>query len=123
MIRRTPRSTRSDTLFPYTTLFRSLRGRFDNPQGVLLPGMYVRVSTPLGMDQDAILVPQRAVKRTTDGQAQVLVLGAENVVEVRPVKTDRKSTRLNSRHSCASRMPSSACKKKMLTLTLSLHRS
>jgi len=65
----------------------ALRGRFDNPQGVLLPGMYVRVSTPLGMDQDAILVPQRAVKRTTDGQAQVLVLGAENVVEVRPVKT------------------------------------
>ncbi|MGE8499554.1 MAG: efflux RND transporter periplasmic adaptor subunit [Pseudomonas sp.] len=65
----------------------ALRGRFDNPQGVLLPGMYVRVSTPLGMDQDAILVPQRAVKRTTDGQAQVLVLGAENVVEARPVKT------------------------------------
>src|SRR3546814_5685954 len=26
MIRRTPRSTRSDTLFPYTTLFRSDRG-------------------------------------------------------------------------------------------------
>src|SRR3546814_12024174 len=25
MIRRTPRSTRTDTLFPYTTLFRSLR--------------------------------------------------------------------------------------------------
>ncbi|MGE8358953.1 efflux RND transporter periplasmic adaptor subunit [Pseudomonas sp.] len=65
----------------------ALRGRFDNPQGVLLPGMYVRVSTPLGTDQDAILVPQRAVKRTTDGQAQVLVLGAENVVEARTVKT------------------------------------
>src|SRR3546814_6464269 len=27
MIRRPPRSTRTDTLFPYTTLFRSLRGR------------------------------------------------------------------------------------------------
>src|SRR3546814_3195986 len=26
MIRRPPRSTRTDTLFPYTTLFRSLRG-------------------------------------------------------------------------------------------------
>src|SRR3546814_18611884 len=28
MIRRPPRSTRTDTLFPYTTLFRSIRGRF-----------------------------------------------------------------------------------------------
>src|SRR3546814_3402338 len=28
------------------------------------------------------------------------------------IDTDRKSTRLNSSHSCASRMPSSACKKK-----------
>src|SRR3546814_2602116 len=28
MIRRPPRSTRTDTLFPYTTLFRSLRGPF-----------------------------------------------------------------------------------------------
>src|SRR3546814_2853219 len=27
MIRRPPRSTRTDTLFPYTTLFRSRRGR------------------------------------------------------------------------------------------------
>src|SRR3546814_16928887 len=27
MIRRPPRSTRTDTLFPYTTLFRSIRGR------------------------------------------------------------------------------------------------
>src|SRR3546814_5771095 len=27
MIRRPPRSTRTDTLFPYTTLFRSLPGR------------------------------------------------------------------------------------------------
>src|SRR3546814_14421623 len=28
MIRRPPRSTRTDTLFPYTTLFRSLQDRF-----------------------------------------------------------------------------------------------
>src|SRR3546814_2086311 len=36
MIRRLPRSTRTDTLFPYTTLFRSCRGfksllRYQNP--------------------------------------------------------------------------------------------
>src|SRR3546814_10083513 len=30
MIRRTPRSTRTDTLFPYTTLFRSAQRKHDN---------------------------------------------------------------------------------------------
>src|SRR3546814_8246447 len=33
MIRRPPRSTRTDTLFPYTTLFRS--GRDDDPRRLL----------------------------------------------------------------------------------------
>src|SRR3546814_6359974 len=33
MIRRPPRSTRTDTLFPYTTLFRSLRARADRGRG------------------------------------------------------------------------------------------
>src|SRR3546814_15440490 len=32
MIRRPPRSTRTDTLFPYTTLFRSLRRRAGTPR-------------------------------------------------------------------------------------------
>src|SRR3546814_14205935 len=34
MIRRPPRSTRTDTLFPYTTLFRSLQGRREHPLDV-----------------------------------------------------------------------------------------
>jgi len=65
----------------------ALRGRFDNPQGVLLPGMYVRVRTPQGLDQEAILVPQRAVQRAADGKASVMLLGADNSVEARPVTT------------------------------------
>src|SRR3546814_12653188 len=35
MIRRPPRSTRTDTLFPYTTLFRSLAAIASSPQGLL----------------------------------------------------------------------------------------
>src|SRR3546814_15568016 len=36
MIRRPPRSTRTDTLFPYTTLFRSLSAALEmNPRGVI----------------------------------------------------------------------------------------
>src|SRR3546814_9535823 len=40
MIRRPPRSTRTDTLFPYTTLFRSLAslGRFWTTRVIILPG-------------------------------------------------------------------------------------
>src|SRR3546814_8628035 len=36
MIRRPPRSTRTDTLFPYTTLFRSLEGAVDLTRGDLV---------------------------------------------------------------------------------------
>ncbi|AJO78580.1 MexC family multidrug efflux RND transporter periplasmic adaptor subunit [Pseudomonas sp. MRSN 12121] len=64
-----------------------LRGKFDNADGTLLPGMYVRVTTPQGTDNQAILVPQRAVQRTSDGSAQVLVIGADERVEARAVRT------------------------------------
>src|SRR3546814_11508582 len=39
MIRRPPRSTRTDTLFPYTTLFRSRRGGFPIDEDVVVPGI------------------------------------------------------------------------------------
>ncbi|MCQ9470268.1 efflux RND transporter periplasmic adaptor subunit [Pseudomonas alliivorans] len=64
-----------------------LRARFANPQGVLLPGMYVRVRTPQSINEHAILVPQRVVQRSGDGTARVLVIGQDGAVEARPVKT------------------------------------
>ncbi len=64
----------------------TLRGRFDNPNADLLPGMYVRVHAPQA-HSDAILVPQRAVQRDPTGQASVMLLGPDNVVESRPVVT------------------------------------
>src|SRR3546814_18211456 len=50
MIRRPPRSTRTDTLFPYTTLFRSLEARklLDRPFDVLRPVV-------LAVDDDHVL--------------------------------------------------------------------
>ena len=64
-----------------------LRGKFPNADGMLLPGMYVRVSTAQGTDPKAILVPQRAVQRSADGSAQVLVIDTDDVVQSRPVHT------------------------------------
>lgn len=65
----------------------SLRGKFANADGVLLPGMYVRVQAPRGLNKQAMLVPQRVVQRTSGGGAQVLVMDADDRVEVRKVKT------------------------------------
>ena len=65
----------------------SLRGLFDNADALLLPGMYVRVTVNQGDDPQAILVPQRAVQRSSDGKAQVLVVDQGDVAQVRPVRT------------------------------------
>jgi len=65
----------------------SLRGEFPNHDGLLLPGMYVRVRIRQGTDPQAILVPQRAVGRSTDGRPQVLVVGEGGRAEERLVET------------------------------------
>src|SRR3546814_3738774 len=53
MIRRPPRSTRTDTLFPYTTLFRSLQILVELP-------LQVQGESPLGDDEVSFLVPEEA---------------------------------------------------------------
>ncbi|MBK4992833.1 MexC family multidrug efflux RND transporter periplasmic adaptor subunit [Pseudomonas sp. S37] len=65
----------------------TLRGRFDNADGILLPGMYVRVRTPQGTDNQAILVPQRAIQRGSDGEARVMLVGTDGMAEARSVRT------------------------------------
>ncbi|OMG89240.1 efflux RND transporter periplasmic adaptor subunit [Achromobacter xylosoxidans] len=64
-----------------------LRAEFPNPDGRLLPGMYVRVSAEQGVDRQAIFVPQRAVMRGPDGQARVLVVSAQGRAQERAVQT------------------------------------
>ena len=77
----------SDIGVDQTTNQVTLRGRFANEDNVMLPGMYVRVRTELGVDKQAILVPQRAVSRSTDGKPQVMVVNGEGVVEYRLIQT------------------------------------
>src|SRR3546814_13429525 len=83
MIRRPPRSTRTDTLFPYTTLFRS---GFDH--------ICTRMGH-LGLDRDGCYAEffiQRADRVSVLPENMSFPLGAL----MEPV--DRKSTRLNSSH-------------------------
>ena len=52
----------------------TIRAVFPNPEGILLPGMYVRAVLEEGVNDNAILVPQKAVIRNNRGQAVVQVL-------------------------------------------------
>lgn len=86
-LQRTGQLLFSDVTVDRGTGQMSLRGRFDNRDGMLLPGMYVRVTVGQGVDPAAILVPQRAVRRSTDGQAHVLVVDGQDTLQMRPVQT------------------------------------
>lgn len=63
----------------------TLRALFPNPEGTLLPGMFVRAQLPQGTNSNAILVPQKAVTIEPNGAASALVVGADNKVERRDV--------------------------------------
>jgi len=65
----------------------TLRARFANPTGLLLPGMYVRARLSQATSREAILVPQPALSRDAKGNATVMVVGADNKAEQRTVTT------------------------------------
>ncbi|MFZ3208987.1 MAG: efflux RND transporter periplasmic adaptor subunit [Geobacteraceae bacterium] len=67
----------------------TLRAIFPNPKQTLLPGMFVRAVLEEGVSERAILVPQRGVTHTPKGDAVVLVVGAGEKVEQRPIKVAR----------------------------------
>src|SRR3546814_4428821 len=103
MIRRPPRSTRTDTLFPYTTLFRSVLGesgrgkaakRGRSEQGG--SRLQLHWVTPLWCTG---LVSRRALGGCGD-RSETLLLQLGDNGRCCPIATtlDRKSTRLNSSH-------------------------
>jgi len=65
------------------------RGVFPNPGNVLRPGQYAKVRVVVDVKKGALLVPQRAVQ-DVQGINQVAVVGADDTVEVRKVKTDAR---------------------------------
>src|SRR3546814_4419414 len=118
MIRRPPRSTRTDTLLPYTTLFRS--GRLAEVQAAVVPGavarhrLHVEVAVGGGAPVDLQLAEAELLPLFPGGEVHV---GTRDralhlVGPVAGQEDDRKSTRLNSSPYCAPRIPPSACKKK-----------
>ena len=75
----------SDLTVDSTTGQITLRAEVPNPNGVLLPGMYVRVRLEEARSENGLVVPQQAVTRGTSGDT-VMVVGADNQVAPRPVQ-------------------------------------
>ena len=72
-----------------TTGAVTLRATFPNPNGLLLPGMYVRAKLVEGTRRQAIMAPTAGITRDPRGGATALVVNAQNKVEQRNVTTDR----------------------------------
>ena len=66
-----------------------LRTVFPNPEGVLLPGMFVRAVVKEGVKEEAILIPQQGVARDPKGNPLALIVDASGKVEQKPLTLDR----------------------------------
>lgn len=69
----------------------TLRAVFPNPEGTLLPGMFVHARLIAGVNQQAILAPQQGISRNPKGQATAMVVNADNQAELRMLKAERTS--------------------------------
>src|SRR3546814_1558415 len=103
MIRRPPRSTRTDTLFPYTTLFRShSEGIGDGHKAARLPAALVQravrgVAKQPGDPAGRAKAPMCIEAIAGGDQARYVLEAASGTIEGQ-ARGDRKSTRLNSSH-------------------------
>ncbi|WP_277970907.1 MULTISPECIES: efflux RND transporter periplasmic adaptor subunit [Sphingomonas] len=79
----------SEAMVDATTGTVTLRARFPNPNGLLLPGMFVRASFAQAIDNNAFLVPQQSVARDAKGNATVFVVGPNNKAVQKTVTTSR----------------------------------
>lgn len=67
----------------------TLRAEFPNPQGMLLPGMFVQAVFTQAVDQNVFVVPQQAVQRDIGGEAYVFIVGPGNKAIRRAVNATR----------------------------------
>src|SRR3546814_4691154 len=100
MIRRPPRSTRTDTLFPYTTLFRSIE-RSRNRAQTIDDRLHAIIEVGTGaVELVDVAHARHAIFLGLTPHGFRLRLDASHAIERRnrAVEEDRKSTRLNSSH-------------------------
>jgi membrane fusion protein (multidrug efflux system) len=66
-----------------------LRIIFSNPEGVLLPGMFVQAVVTEGVHEQAILIPQQSVSRDPKGNPLALIVDSAGKVQQRMLSLDR----------------------------------
>src|SRR3546814_2585008 len=102
MIRRPPRSTRTDTLFPYTTLYDDYKGVgtnasyvcLNNVAGYLTPEQIAEACPPAGTTIPFITTRSNSINPVVAAKWSV----TPDIAFRGSYSTDRKSTRLNSSH-------------------------
>jgi RND family efflux transporter MFP subunit len=67
----------------------TLRALVPNPERLLLPGMFVREEIQEGVRQGAVLAPQQGVSHDQKGDPNALVVGANDIVELRSLQVER----------------------------------
>lgn len=75
----------SDPAVDETTGSVTLRAVFPNPEGEILPGMYVTALLDEGSQQNVLMVPQQGITHNDQGKATALILDQENVVQLREI--------------------------------------
>ena len=75
----------SDPAVDETTGSVTLRAIFPNPEGEILPGMYVTALLDEGSQQNVSMVPQQGITHNEQGKATTLILDQENVVQLREI--------------------------------------
>ncbi|WP_234096590.1 efflux RND transporter periplasmic adaptor subunit [Citrobacter portucalensis] len=75
----------SDPAVDETTGSVTLRAAFPNPEGEILPGMYVTALLDEGSQQNVLMVPQQGITHNEQGKATALILDQENVVQLREI--------------------------------------
>ncbi|OPX18951.1 MAG: efflux transporter periplasmic adaptor subunit, partial [Desulfobacca sp. 4484_104] len=79
----------SDVTVDPTTGSVTLRALFPNPEGILLPGMFVQTVIKEGINEHAILVPQQGVSRDPKGNPFALIVDGENKAAYRPLTLEK----------------------------------
>ncbi|GAB7552556.1 efflux RND transporter periplasmic adaptor subunit [Novosphingobium sp. 11B] len=82
----------SEVIVDPTTGTVTLRASFPNPDGVLLPGMFVRARFVQQVNSRAFLIPQQALRRDPRGAASVYVVEGDKAVERKVVVPSAQGT-------------------------------
>jgi membrane fusion protein (multidrug efflux system) len=79
----------SEVTVDQTTGAVTLRAIFPNPNGLLLPGMFVRATIIEGLDPKAILAPQQGVSHNEKGDPTALIVDSKGIARLRMLKVSR----------------------------------